>query len=208
MCIEMQMMTSKCSYSAYKPSKYVLIVCITLWAGLGFHQSASSYVVQGSSTKNSALQNKPSTAPATPPQVAKDLPRADFIQLMDAEFRKRDLDSNGKATRIEVEEFTKRAAAAKAQEQNRALFQRLDSDRNGMLSPAEFAALVPPPKFIDVSAEMIRFDSNRDQIITLVEYRTATLANFDRMDADKDGILSASELAKMNTSPTNEPSDR
>jgi len=48
---------------------------------------------------------------------------------------------------------------------------------------------------------MIRFDSNRDQIITLVEYRTATLVNFDRLDLDKDGILAAVELSKMTTPP-------
>ena len=153
-------------------------------------------------------QNKNQTVPVKQAPVATDMPRSEFIRLMDVDFQKRDLDGNGKATRIEIEEFTKRAATLKAQEQNRVLFQNLDTDRNGLLSPIEFAALVPAPKFIDVSAEMSRFDINRDQIISLVEYRTATLANFDRADVDKDGILSSVELAKPATPPSNEPSVR
>ena len=103
---------------------------------------------------------------------------------------------------------SERTAAAAAQEQNRELFQRLDVDKSGLITPAEFAALIPAPRFIDVSAEMIRFDSNRDQIITLVEYRTTTLANFDRLDLDKDGILTAAELPKKEKPATNEPSTR
>lgn len=155
-----------------------------------------------------AALSKNQAVPVKQPQVVPDMPRTEFIRLMDIDFQKRDLDGNGKATRIEIEEFTKRAATAKANEQNRILFQNLDTDRNGLLSAAEFAALVPAPKFIDVSAEMSRFDINRDQIISLVEYRTATLANFDRADIDKDGILSSAELAKPATPPYNEPSDR
>jgi len=64
-----------------------------------------------------------------------------------------------------------------------------------MLSPGEFAGLLRNLPVPDVSAQMQRFDTNRDQVITLVEYRTATLANFDRLDADKDGIVTERELA-------------
>jgi hypothetical protein len=41
---------------------------------------------------------------------------------------------------------------------------------------------------------MQRFDKNRDQSITIVEYRTATLMRFDDLDADKDGIIDQNEL--------------
>jgi hypothetical protein len=37
-------------------------------------------------------------------------------------------------------------------------------------------------------------DLNRDQSISLVEHRTVTLANFDRMDADKNGIVTPAEM--------------
>jgi Ca2+-binding EF-hand superfamily protein len=162
---------------------------------------------QGAAAKAAAPKNQGQAEQPKKPSVAQDLPRTNFLQLMDAEFKKRDLDGNGKATRAEVEEFTKRAATAEAKQKNQELFSRLDVDKNGLISPAEFTALVPGPQFVDVSAEMIRFDKDRDQIITLVEYRTSTLANFDRLDADKDGILSAAEMTSLNAATPSSKKD-
>ncbi len=124
---------------------------------------------------------------------------------MDAEYRKKDLDGDGKVTRAEVEQFERNAVLAKAEAQNRALFASLDADRNGVISPGEFAALVRNVPMPDVSAQMQRFDTNRDQVISLVEYRTATLINFDRLDADKDGIVTERELAASNAAPSAPP---
>ena len=61
--------------------------------------------------------------------------------------------------------------------------------------PRRLAAATPP--HVDVSATMNRLDLNRDQKITLIENRTATLATlatFDKLDTDKDGIVSAAEM--------------
>lgn len=160
---------------------------------------------QGKSATRSTPANaaRPTPAPAAAsaplaspaPSGTGDVARAAFIQSMDAEYRKQDLDGDGRVTRAEVEQFQRNAAIAKAQAQNQVLFDTLDTDRNGMLSPGEFAGLLRNLPVPDVSAQMQRFDTNRDQVITLVEYRTATLANFDRLDADKDGIVTERELA-------------
>lgn len=204
MSLQSRAMKAQNTYIRQPSLKQMLFVGYATCIGVvSFAQSTSGYAAQSASTKTNAPQSVKPAVPAKPAVAVPDLPRTDFIVLMDADFKKRDLDQNGKATRAEVEEFAKRAAAAKAQQQNLDLFQSLDIDKNGVITPAEFAGLIPAPKFIDVSAEMTRFDSNRDQIITLVEYRTATLANFDRLDVDKDGILSASELSKINAPPTN-----
>ena len=197
-------MKAQNTYIRQPSLKHLLLLGYATCIGLvAFAQSTSGYAAQSASAKTNAPQSVKPAVPAKPAVVVPDLPRADFIVLMDADFKKRDLDQNGKATRAEMEEFAKRAAAAAAQEQNRELFQRLDIDKNGVITPAEFAGLIPAPKFIDVSAEMTRFDSNRDQIITLVEYRTTTLANFDRLDVDKDGILSAAETSRLTTPTSN-----
>lgn len=140
---------------------------------------------------------------STPVQssAASDLPRAMFIATMDGEFRRRDGDGNGVISRAELERYEAAAAFAAAQLQNRQLFQRLDADRNGALSPGEFAALVSAPAAVDVSAQMVRMDPNRDQQITLIEYRAATLAGFDRLDADHDGVVTAAEMRAGNIQP-------
>lgn len=171
-------------------------------------QSTAGYAAQNSNDGANIANANPAALLPKLEATSIDLNRADFIKLMDAEFRKRDSDGNGQASRKEVEDFTKRNAITQAQDQNWALFQRLDVDRNGAVSSAEFTALISVPSFIDVSAEMGRFDSNRDQAISLVEYRTSTLANFDRMDADKDGVLTAVELAKLNAPPQNSSGER
>jgi Ca2+-binding EF-hand superfamily protein len=132
---------------------------------------------------------------------ASDLPRAMFIATMDGEFRRRDGDGNGVISRAELERYEAAAAFATAQLQNRQLFQRLDADRNGALSPGEFAGLVSVPAAVDVSAQMVRMDPNRDQQITLIEYRAATLAGFDRLDADHDGVVTAAEMRAGNVQP-------
>lgn len=187
-------MTSQQHSNVGKPIKFKLNRYMMLAAFLGLVPSASGYAIQSA---NGAATNPAASSPEQQ-ATTKDLNRADFIKLMDSEFRKRDSDGNGQASRKEVEDFTRRNAITQAQDQNWALFQSLDVDRNGAVSAAEFTALISVPSFIDVSAEMGRFDSNRDQAISLVEYRTSTLANFDRMDTDKDGVLTAVELAKLN----------
>ena len=126
-------------------------------------------------------------------QAAQPLPRAQFIATMDGEFRKVDADKDGQLVRAEIEAFQRAAAVAQAQARSRALFAGLDTDRNGQVSLAEFAKLpinAPPPN----AAALLKFDTGKDGKVSLIEHRTATLANFDRLDADKDGVVNAAEM--------------
>src|SRR5512139_2983621 len=127
-------------------------------------------------------------------QADTSLPRAQFITEMDAEFRKMDADKNGQLTRAEIEQFQKLQALAQAQARNQALFAQLDSDGNGQLSPAEFSKMSSPPPAANGQAVIARMDGNRDGQVSLVAHRTATLSNFDRLDTNKDGIVTAAEM--------------
>ncbi len=40
----------------------------------------------------------------------------------------------------------------------------------------------------------MRFDTSKDGKVSLIEHRTATLANFDRLDTDKDGVVTGAEM--------------
>ena len=129
------------------------------------------------------------------------LPRAQFIADMDSEFRKMDADKNGQLTRTEIEQYQKLQAVAQAQSRNRALFAQLDTDKNGQLSPAEFAKIATPAPAASGQPMIARMDSNRDSQVSLVEHRTATLANFDRLDSDKDGYVTAAEMKAGGITP-------
>jgi Ca2+-binding EF-hand superfamily protein len=132
---------------------------------------------------------------------APSIPRAQFIADMDTQFRKMDADKNGQLTRIEIEQFQKLTAIAEAQARNRALFAQLDADKNGQLSPSEFAKVSAPTPVANAQPMIARMDSNRDNQINLIEHRTATLANFDRLDADKDGIVTPAEMKAGGIAP-------
>ena len=120
------------------------------------------------------------------------LPRAQFIVEMDGQFRMIDADKDGQLTRIEIEQFQKASIVAAAQARNRALFAELDTDKSGQISPAEFLR-VPMNSPNANPAQILNFDTSRDGKVSLIEHRTATLANFDRLDTDKDGNVSTAE---------------
>lgn len=142
------------------------------------------------------LVSSPGLALETPVVPAEEsLTRAIFVQQMDAEFARLDRDGNGMVLAEEIAANQRQAAEAEALRQNRTVFAGLDVDRDGMLSPQEFAALANPEALpIDPSPLMDQFDTDRDGVITLVEYRIATQSNFDRIDSDRDGVVTDLEM--------------
>ncbi len=147
-------------------------------------------VQAGAAAARTPVRAAPSTARASAPA----LPRATFIVNMDAEFRKMDADKNGLVSTTEIENFQRAVAAGEAQTRSRALFNELDRDRNGALSQVEFAAMQGLTPRADAGPMLQRFDANRDRSISLVEHRAATLRNFDRLDTDMDGLVTAAEM--------------
>lgn len=175
--------------------KSVGLVCVALVFGMASGPSL------GQAAKAPAPPTRPATtqpvlASTRPPaqQVGSQaISRSIFLANMDTEFRKMDADKNGTVTPAEIEGFDRAVSLLKAQAKNRQLFVRLDADRNGQLSATEFARLASPEP-VNAAPMLTHMDINRDQAISLVEYRTATLANFDRMDADKNGIVTPAEM--------------
>jgi len=129
------------------------------------------------------------------------LARARFIAGMDGEFRKMDADKNGQLTRTEIEQFQTQQLADQSRARNKALFGQLDKDKNGQLSQAEFARIATPAPVANAQPMIARMDGNRDSQISIAEHRAATLANFDRVDSDKDGVVTPAELKAGGVSP-------
>jgi Ca2+-binding EF-hand superfamily protein len=140
-------------------------------------------------------------AKAAPAGTESNVPRAQYIASMDGEFRKMDSDKNGQLTRAEIEQYQKLQAEAQALARNQAMFAELDSDKNGRLSKAEFAKMAMPTAAANAQPILSRMDSNRDQQVSLLEHRTATVANFDRIDTDRDGNVTAAEMKAGGIAP-------
>jgi hypothetical protein len=140
-------------------------------------------------------------APAQQPTGPQPILRANFIAQMDAQFGKMDGDKSGQLSGTEIEQFERQQALAAAQARNDALFDQLDVNKNGQISATEFAKLITAPAAVTAQPMLSREDRNRDGQISLVEHRIATLANFDRIDADKDGVASIDEMKAGGITP-------
>ena len=133
-------------------------------------------------------------ASAQAPGGPRPITRSTFIATMDGEYGKLDTNRDKIVTRNEIDAQQRRIAEAKVAGEARVIFKRLDTDGNGQISPQEFvAANLARLKQPDGSQVMQRLDTNRDQKVSVVEYRILTLANFDRLDADRDGVLTVAE---------------
>lgn len=139
-----------------------------------------------------AAQPRPQ-APASS-QAVQPVPRQAFIATMDTEFRQIDANKDGKLTRAEIEGYQRAISILQVQRRNQAMFARLDTDRNGQLSAQEFAAISTASPQINIAPILAEVDLNRDNVVTQVEYRTGKLVKFDRMDTDKDSVISVPEL--------------
>lgn len=130
---------------------------------------------------------------AAPAPVA--IPRTAFLSTMDSEFARTDSNKDGVVTRAEIEAFQRAAAESRLKARAAAAFAELDGDHNGQLSLAEFTKLnASVPVKVNAAPILAQEDLNKDGKVTLVEHRTAKLANFYRMDSDKDGVVTPAEM--------------
>lgn len=146
-----------------------------------------SAAMSAAATAQIAKKPPPAAGPAP-------VPRAAFIATMDGEFRKMDADHNNVLTKKEVEDFQRAMAGIAIDNRRRALFAALDADHNGQLTSQEFARLRFPAPPVNATPLLNQTDLNKDGSVSLVEHRTAKLRNFDRMDTDQDGVVTAAEM--------------
>lgn len=116
------------------------------------------------------------------------------------EFLNMDFNGDLKVTRAEVLEFLgageeRRAAAADA------MFQKFDTDRDGVASLAEAIAAAPLPRSRGDSgsnvAALLALDPDGDGRLTASELAARAGAVFDYFDTDRNGTLSAEEASAI-----------
>jgi len=126
--------------------------------------------------------------------VTQPVARADYLKVMDGEFKKMDADGDGKVTAQEAAASLSRDQRAQVLALNRKIFTQLDKDNNGTLTPEEFVGLAAAPPPADPTPFMQRMDADKNGVVSLIEHRTALLATFDAIDADKDGVVTPAEM--------------
>lgn len=138
--------------------------------------------------------------------VAEPVARADYLAIMDNEFAAMDADGNGWVTPQEISAKLTQDERTQAMAANRQLFSQLDTNRDGMVSPDEFAQLVASSQPVSPASYMQRVDLNQDGQVTLLEHRRVMLNQFDALDTDLDGIVTPMEIqagtAQQQAAPT------
>lgn len=131
-------------------------------------------------------------------EQAKPISRADISAKLDSDYADLDANKDGKASADEIKARLKKGVEedlAVISKQRDATFAKFDSNKDGSISRAEFNAAAPLPtaREADAAPVLSRFDANKDGVLTKDEFRAPTLANFDKMDVNKDGTLSLTE---------------
>ena len=131
---------------------------------------------------------------------AKPVSRTALSDELNSDYADLDTDKDGRVTGDEIKARLLRKAEADLAVLKSArdeAFAKLDTNSDGSISKAEFEARAPLPAIKDATemanANMGRFDADKDGAVTQEEFRAPTLANFDRLDKNKDGTLSLAE---------------
>jgi Ca2+-binding EF-hand superfamily protein len=131
---------------------------------------------------------------------AKPVSRSALSDELNADYADLDADKDGKVTGEEIKARLVRKAEADLAVLKKArddAFAKLDTNNDGSISKAEFEARAPLPAMKDptelATANLTRFDADKDGAVTQEEFRAPTLTNFDKLDKNKDGTLSVAE---------------
>jgi Ca2+-binding EF-hand superfamily protein len=147
-----------------------------------------------------ALLTPPSAllAQAAPKPVS----RADYLKAVDNRFASVDTNHDGKLSKDELQaqqqrdmEQARKVVAAQVQAQ----FRKLDTNKDGQLTMQEFMAAAPAVRTAETPDQLLqKFDSNGDGRISPDEFRAPEIAKFNRVDTNRDGIVTPAELQAAN----------
>ena len=137
----------------------------------------------------------------------KPVTRADINAKLDADYADLDGDKDGKVTAAEINARLVKSGEAELEEIKKkrdASFAKLDANGDGSITKAEFDEKAPLPRLKEPDAKpfLAQFDADKDGGITREEFRGPTLANFEKLDMNKDGTVTPDEAKNAAAAPT------
>lgn len=132
------------------------------------------------------------TAPAAPAKAGAQPPvltKATVQTQVKANFDLRDANKDGWVDKAEAE----RAFDSDFRARQNAAFARFDANKDGSISRQEFDARTRQPTAGDRSAWVTLYDVDKNGRVALAEATAKELGSFDRLDADRNGVLSVEE---------------
>jgi len=146
-------------------------------------------------------------APAAKPAPAAPPTKATIEAEAKAMFGRMDANHDGKIDRAEADKFQAAGRAAQDERRKQAIgnaFARLDTNKDGQISRQEFEAANTPKA--PAAGQNAWFDANdidKNGKVELNEAIARVERNFEAIDKDNNGVLSAQELqARRNRAPT------
>jgi hypothetical protein len=148
-------------------------------------------------------------APAKPAAAAPPT-KATIEAQVKANFAKVDANHDGKVDRAESDKFHATAAAAQDARRKQVLasaFDKLDSDKNGQISRKEFDA-ANPQRAATKNAWFDANDIDKNGKVEINEAMAKAQRNFEMLDKDNNGVLSAQEINSRGRRTASAPSSR
>ena len=175
----------------------IRFISLTATAAIGIAAAAAVTAAQTTPARPAA-QAPRAGAPANATQT-----RATVLRSLDNTFKSIDRNGNGTLDAAELsaaEARTQQQRIAARRGQVDAQFTRLDTNKDGALSKAEFMTLAPTAAASSNNgATMVgQLDKNKDGRVSADEYRAPILTRFDSADANKDGTLTQAERQAAN----------
>jgi len=161
---------------------------------------AAMSIAPAANAQASVSAGKASPAASGPKPIA----RADIVRELNADYKNVDTNGDGAVVLSEIQAAqarSQKAADTLYGKRRDATFLKLDTNKDGQLSAAEFNAGSPPPQMKRPAPAAIlqQLDANKDQKVTQAEFGAIMLGQFDRADANHDGVVTPDEQQKART---------